>query len=86
MSSVESSQPLLAHLLELRNRLLKAIIAVIVVFLGLVWFANDIYEFLSAPLVERLPEGATMIATDVASPFFTPIKLTLVASIFVAVQ
>ncbi|GEK13641.1 Sec-independent protein translocase subunit TatC [Aliivibrio fischeri] len=85
MSSVESSQPLLAHLLELRNRLLKAIIAVIVVFLGLVWFANDIYEFLSAPLVERLPEGATMIATDVASPFFTPIKLTLVASIFVAV-
>ncbi|MGN2615555.1 Sec-independent protein translocase subunit TatC [Aliivibrio fischeri] len=85
MSSVESSQPLLAHLLELRNRLLKAIIAVIVVFLGLVWFANDIYEFLSAPLVERLPEGATMIATDVASPFFTPIKLTLVALIFVAV-
>ncbi|OCH12037.1 MULTISPECIES: Sec-independent protein translocase subunit TatC [unclassified Aliivibrio] len=85
MSSVEHSQPLLTHLLELRNRLLKALIAVIVVFLGLVWFANDIYEFLSAPLVERLPAGATMIATDVASPFFTPIKLTLVASIFVAV-
>ncbi|AZL86062.1 twin-arginine translocase subunit TatC [Aliivibrio salmonicida] len=85
MSSVEHSQPLLTHLLELRNRLLKALIAVIVVFLGLVWFANDIYEFLSAPLVERLPAGATMIATDVASPFFTPIKLTLVASIFVAI-
>ena len=85
MSSAEHSQPLLTHLLELRNRLLKALIAVIVVFLGLVWFANDIYEFLSAPLVERLPAGATMIATDVASPFFTPIKLTLVASIFVAV-
>ena len=59
MSSVEHSQPLLTHLLELRNRLLKALIAVIVVFLGLVWFANDIYEFLSAPLVERLPAGAT---------------------------
>ncbi len=85
MSSAEHSQPLLTHLLELRDRLLKAFIAVIVVFLGLVWFANDIYEFLSAPLVERLPEGATMIATDVASPFFTPIKLTLVASVFVAV-
>ncbi|MDD9195371.1 Sec-independent protein translocase subunit TatC [Aliivibrio sp. S3MY1] len=85
MSSAEHSQPLLTHLLELRNRLLKALIAVIVVFLGLVWFANDIYEFLSAPLVERLPAGATMIATDVASPFFTPIKLTLVASVFVAV-
>lgn len=85
MSSVEQTQPLFSHLIELRNRLLRAMLAVMVVFLGLVWFANDIYEFLSSPLVERLPEGATMIATDVASPFFTPIKLTLVASIFVAV-
>ncbi|CCN50772.1 Sec-independent protein translocase protein tatC [Vibrio nigripulchritudo MADA3029] len=85
MSSVEQTQPLISHLIELRNRLLKAIVSVIVVFIGLVWFANDIYEFISAPLIERLPEGATMIATDVASPFFTPLKLTLVASIFVAV-
>lgn len=85
MSSVEQTQPLFSHLIELRNRLLRAMLAVMVVFLGLVWFANDIYEFLSSPLVERLPEGATMIATDVASPFFTPIKLTLVTSIFVAV-
>jgi sec-independent protein translocase protein TatC len=85
MSTVEQTQPLFSHLIELRNRLLRAIIAVIIVFLGLVWFANDIYEFLSAPLIERLPEGASMIATDVASPFFTPIKLTLVASVFVAV-
>ncbi|MDF5044020.1 twin-arginine translocase subunit TatC, partial [Vibrio parahaemolyticus] len=46
---------------------------------------NHIYEFVSAPLVERLPEGATMIATDVASPFFTPLKLTLIASVFIAV-
>ncbi|MGF1763481.1 twin-arginine translocase subunit TatC [Aliivibrio kagoshimensis] len=85
MSTVEQTQPLFSHLIELRNRLLRAIIAVIVIFLGLVWFANDIYEFLSAPLIQRLPEGASMIATDVASPFFTPIKLTLVASVFVAV-
>lgn len=85
MSSVEQTQPLISHLLELRNRLLRAIVAVLVVFLGLIYFANDIYEFISAPLVERLPEGATMIATDVASPFFTPLKLTLVASIFLAV-
>ncbi|MCG7496715.1 Sec-independent protein translocase subunit TatC [Vibrio sp. Of7-15] len=85
MSSVEQTQPLFSHLIELRNRLLRAMLAVMVVFLGLVWFANDIYEFLSSPLVERLPEGATMIATDVASPFFTPIKLTLVTSVFVAV-
>ncbi len=85
MSSAEQTQPLISHLIELRNRLLKAIVAVIVVFVGLIWFANDIYEFVSAPLIQRLPEGATMIATDVASPFFTPLKLTLVASIFVAV-
>ncbi|SON51111.1 twin-arginine translocase subunit TatC [Vibrio tapetis] len=85
MSSAEQTQPLISHLIELRNRLMKAILAVLVVFIGLIWFANDIYEFVSAPLIERLPEGATMIATDVASPFFTPLKLTLVASIFVAV-
>ncbi len=66
MSSTEQTQPLISHLLELRNRLLRAIVAVLVVFVGLIYFANDIYEFVSAPLVDRLPEGATMIATDVA--------------------
>ncbi|OLQ95748.1 twin arginine-targeting protein translocase TatC [Vibrio ponticus] len=85
MSSVEQTQPLISHLLELRNRLLRAILAVLVVFVGLIYFSNDIYEFVSKPLVDKLPEGATMIATDVASPFFTPLKLTLIASVFVAV-
>lgn len=85
MSSVEQTQPLISHLLELRNRLLKAIVSVLVVFVGLIYFSAEIYEFVSAPLVERLPAGATMIATDVASPFFTPLKLTLIASVFVAV-
>ncbi|EMB49631.1 sec-independent protein translocase protein TatC [Vibrio mimicus] len=85
MSSVEQTQPLISHLLELRNRLLKAVAAVIVVFIGLIYFSNEIYEFVSKPLVDRLPEGATMIATDVASPFFTPLKLTLIAAVFVSV-
>lgn len=85
MPSVEQTQPLISHLLELRNRLLRALIAVLVVFLGLIYFSGDIYEFVSKPLVDKLPEGATMIATDVASPFFTPLKLTLIASVFVAV-
>ena len=85
MSSVEDTLPLISHLLELRNRLMRALASVVVVFLALVWFANDIYAFLSAPLISKLPEGASMIATDVASPFFTPIKLTLVVSVFVAV-
>ena len=83
--SVENTQPLIGHLLELRDRLLKAMAAVLVVFIGLIFFSGDIYEFVSKPLIERLPEGATMIATDVASPFFTPLKLTLIASVFVAV-
>lgn len=85
MSLTEDTQPLISHLVELRDRLLRALLAVLVVFLCLVYFANDIYTFVSAPLVEQLPEGATMIATDVASPFFTPIKLTLVVSVFIAV-
>lgn len=85
MSTIEQTQPLISHLLELRNRLLKAILAVLVVFVGLIYFSGEIYEFISAPLVERLPEGATMIATDVASPFFTPLKLTLIVSVFLAV-
>ncbi|EPP5711741.1 twin-arginine translocase subunit TatC [Vibrio cholerae] len=85
MSSVEQTQPLISHLLELRNRLLKAVTAVVVIFIGLIYFSNEIYEFVSKPLVERLPAGATMIATDVASPFFTPLKLTLIAAVFLAV-
>ncbi|MCX9599297.1 twin-arginine translocase subunit TatC [Vibrio cholerae] len=85
MSSVEQTQPLISHLLELRNRLLKAVAAVVVIFIGLIYFSNEIYEFVSKPLVERLPSGATMIATDVASPFFTPLKLTLIAAVFLAV-
>ncbi|WP_407331840.1 Sec-independent protein translocase subunit TatC [Enterovibrio sp. 27052020O] len=85
MSSVEDTQPLISHLVELRDRLLRALMAVLVVFLCLVYFANDIYTFVAAPLVDRLPEGTSMIATDVASPFFTPIKLTLVVSVFIAV-
>ncbi|GEM81799.1 twin-arginine translocase subunit TatC [Vibrio superstes] len=85
MSSVDSNQPLMSHLIELRTRLLRAIGAVMVVFLCLIYFSGHIYEFVSAPLIDRLPEGATMIATDVASPFFTPLKLTLISSVFVAV-
>lgn len=85
MSSVEDTKPLISHLVELRDRLLRGLLAVLVVFFCLVYFSNDIYTFVSAPLVEQLPEGTSMIATDVASPFFTPIKLTFVVSIFIAV-
>lgn len=83
--NVDQPLPLVAHLTELRDRLLRALLAVLIVFIGLFPFANDIYAFVSEPLRAILPPGATMIATEVASPFLTPFKLTLVAAIFVAI-
>ena len=81
----DQPMPLVAHLTELRDRLLRALLAILVIFIGLFPFANDIYSFVSEPLRELLPAGASMIATDVASPFLTPFKLTLVTAIFVAI-
>ncbi|CAH0536668.1 twin-arginine translocase subunit TatC [Vibrio marisflavi] len=84
--TVESNpQPLMRHLLEFRSRLLKCISSVCIVFASLAYFSNNIYNLVSAPLVHRLPKGATMIATSVVSPLFTPVKLTLVISGFAAV-
>lgn len=80
----DQEQPLIAHLVELRQRLLYSVLAILVIFLGLFAFANDLYTWLSAPLTALLPEGTSMIATDVTSPFFAPFKLTLVASAFLA--
>lgn len=80
----DQAMPLVAHLTELRDRLLRSIVAVLVIFIGLFYFANDIYAFVSAPLRDLLPEGTTMIATEVASPFLTPFKLTMVVSLFIA--
>lgn len=85
MSTSEQGLPLIGHLLELRSRLLRSLLSVLVIFIGLVYFSDAIYEFVSRPLVDRLPEGATMIATDIASPFFTPLKLTMIVSVFLAV-
>lgn len=82
--AVDDTQPLIGHLIELRKRLLNSIIAVLVIFLALVYFANDIYQLVAAPLIKQMPAGATMIATDVASPFFTPIKLTIMVSVILA--
>lgn len=81
----DQAQPLIAHLLELRRRLLRIVVAILVIFLALFAFANDIYTLVATPLLNALPEGSQMIATDVASPFLTPFKLTLVLSFFLAV-
>ena len=84
-STDDSPQPLVTHLVELRDRLLRAVLSVLVVFICLFPFANDIYAFVSEPLRELLPQGSSMIATEVASPFLTPFKLTLVVALFVAI-
>lgn len=87
MSEPESNDPplpLVVHLTELRDRLLRALLAVLLVFIGLFPFANDIYAMISEPLRALLPPGASMIATEVASPFFAPFKLSLVAAVFIA--
>lgn len=81
----DAPQPLVAHLTELRDRLIRALLAVLVIFICLFPFANEIYTFISQPLRALLPPGSSMIATEVASPFLTPFKLTLVLAIFAAI-
>ena len=77
-------QGLMAHLLELRQRLLRAVLALVIAFLLLLPFANDLYAWLAAPLLRYLPEGGQLIAIDVASPFFAPMKLTLFVGLLLA--
>jgi len=80
----QANYTLFDHLLELRTRLLRSVLGVLVVFCSLAYFAQDIYQYLALPLLSTMPEGTQMIATDVASPFFAPFKLTIVLSMFIA--
>ena len=80
----DKNQPLIEHLIELRSRILHSIISVLIVFLPLFYFANDLYRYISEPLRVFLPEDSSMIATEVASPFLTPFKLSLVLALFMA--
>jgi len=77
-------QPFMAHLIEFRDRVLRIFISILVIFAGLFSFSQDLYLYVSEPIREFLPESSTMIATEVASPFLTPFKLTLVLSMFAA--
>lgn len=78
-------QPLIAHLLELRRRLLWCIGAVLLVFAGLAYYANQLFHFLSEPLLRYLPQGTGMLATEVIAPFTAPFKLAFVSAIFLCV-
>jgi sec-independent protein translocase protein TatC len=83
-AETDKEQSLIGHLVELRARLLRAVLAVLAVFLVLVPFANRIYTILAEPLRAKLPEGAQMVAIDVASPFLTPIKLAFFVALVLA--
>lgn len=85
MSQNVNPDSLLGHLVELRSRLLRCVVAVILVFAALAAFAQDIYHLLAQPLLAVLPENSSMIATDVAAPFFAPFKLTFIVAICLAV-
>lgn len=84
-TSQDKAQPLIEHLIELRNRLMRVLGLILLIFLCLFYFANDLYSLMSQPLTELLPAGSSMIATDVTAPFFAPFKLTLVLAIFIAI-
>jgi sec-independent protein translocase protein TatC len=82
--TTDSQESFLSHLIELRTRLVRSIIAIVVVLLVLFPFAKTIYALLAEPLLRVLPHGSTMIATDVTGTFFVPLKVTLMAAFLIA--
>ncbi len=74
----------ISHLVELRDRLLRAVVAVVVVFVCLMPWAGDIYDILAQPMMQALPDGTRMIATGVVTPFFVPMKVTLLVAFVIA--
>ena len=74
----------ISHLVELRDRLLRAVVAVVVIFVCLMPWAGDIYDILAHPMMSALPEGTKMIATGVVTPFFVPMKVTLLVAFVIA--
>ncbi len=75
---------LVSHLLELRDRLLRSVIAVAVCFVPLAFFQNELFTLIAKPLIDQLPEGTSLIATSVVSPFMAPLKLSLILALFIA--
>lgn len=81
---MSESDSFMSHLIELRDRLMRAILALLIVFGVLFYWARDIYTLLAAPLLAELPEGTQMIAVEVAAPFFVPVKVTMFAAFIIA--
>lgn len=78
------TESLISHLIELRNRLLKVVVGMLLVFVGLFPFANKVYALLAAPMLDKLPEGTQMIATAVVTPFFVPMKVAMMAAFLIS--
>ena len=81
---MNSSESFISHLIELRTRLLHSVVALLVIFICLFPWAADLYALLAQPLLAKLPKGGQMIATDVTTPFFVPLKVALMASFLIA--
>jgi sec-independent protein translocase protein TatC len=79
-----TSESFIAHLIELRARLLKIAVALLLVFICLFPWASDLYSLLAHPLLAKLPKGGQMIATDVTTPFFVPLKVAMMAALLIA--
>jgi sec-independent protein translocase protein TatC len=75
---------LISHLIELRNRLLRAVIAVAIAFVPCAYFSNQLFAVVAQPLIDKMPEGTSMIATSLVSPFMAPLKLSLIVALFLA--
>jgi sec-independent protein translocase protein TatC len=78
------TETFVSHLIELRNRLLRAVVGLLIAFLALFPFANKIYALLAAPMIDKLPEGTHMIATAVVTPFFVPLKVAMMAAFIIS--
>ncbi len=83
-NTAKGENTLIGHLTELRDRLLRSVLTILAIFASLAYFANDLYDILSEPMLKHFPEGSQMIATGIITPFFTPYKLTMVLSLFLA--
>jgi len=83
-SPEDTQETFLSHLIELRSRLVRSIVAVVIVLVALFPWAKDIYSLLARPLLKTLPQGSTMIATDVTGTFLVPLKVTLMAAFLLA--
>lgn len=84
VADLGEEQPFLTHLIELRSRILRALAAVVIIFIPLAIYANDLFTLVATPLLSKLPPGSHMIATEVTSPFLTPFRLAFMVALFLA--